>query len=114
MIRCVFNNPQIERYELYFTPRKSVEPIPLRLIRSAHIGHLVKTRGIVIRASELMPQLVVATYVCDRLEEICFCFCGFEWFHSIDALPRFIRKWQPRFTCQKPNARVECAKAKLR
>ena len=51
-----------------------MDPIPLRLIRSAHIGHLVKTRGIVIRASELMPQLVVATYVCDRSGEVFFFF----------------------------------------
>jgi DNA replication licensing factor MCM7 len=56
----------MRRYELSFVPRRLQEPLALRNIRSEHIGHLVKTRGIVVRASELMPQIVVATYVCDR------------------------------------------------
>ncbi len=56
----------MRRYELSFVPRALQEPLALRNIRSEHIGHLVKTRGIVVRASELMPQIVVATYVCDR------------------------------------------------
>ncbi len=55
----------MRRYELYFVPRRLQDPVALRNIRSQHIGHLVKTRGIVVRASELMPQIVVATYVCD-------------------------------------------------
>ena len=65
----------MRRYELYFVPRREIDPVALRNIHSRDIGHLVKTRGIVIRASELMPQIVVATYVCDR--------CGDEIYQEV-------------------------------
>ena len=56
----------IRRYQLIFVLSEEDPPLFLRKIRAGHIGKLIKTRGIVVRASELMPLCQVATYVCDN------------------------------------------------
>lgn len=42
----------------------------MREIKATSIGSLVTIRGIVVRASDVKPQMQVAVYVCDV--------CGFE------------------------------------
>lgn len=42
----------------------------MRETRASQIGSLVTVRGIVVRASDVKPQMQVAVYVCDV--------CGFE------------------------------------
>jgi len=66
---------------------RSEESVPLRNIRAQHIGHLIKTRGIVVRTSELMPLVRVATYSCDK--------CSYEVYQEVSG-----RNFMPRFTCE--------------
>lgn len=62
--------------ELRIHPHKnSNHPIPLRYVRSAHIGRLVTVQGIVTRITEVKPLIKVATYNCDQ--------CGFEVFQTV-------------------------------
>eukprot|EP01125_Pyxidicula_operculata_P019919 TRINITY_DN7254_c0_g1_i4.p1 TRINITY_DN7254_c0_g1~~TRINITY_DN7254_c0_g1_i4.p1 ORF type:complete len:661 (-),score=157.97 TRINITY_DN7254_c0_g1_i4:83-2065(-) len=54
------------RFELHFIPRKKLREvtIPLRQVRSQHIGKLITVKGMVTRVSEVKPMVVVATYTC--------------------------------------------------
>ena len=47
----------------------------MREIKGHQIGSLVTVRGIVVRASDVKPQVQVAVYVCDT--------CGFEVYQVI-------------------------------
>jgi DNA replication licensing factor MCM7 len=82
----------LRRYELHFIPQLESDALPLRKIRAEHIGHLVKTRGIVIRASELMPQVTVAVYLCDK--------CGCEAYQEVTA-----KNFMPLFSCESPKCK---------
>jgi DNA replication licensing factor MCM7 len=70
-----FPRELMRRYELRFLPRAAVEVVPLRLVRSPHIGHLITVRGIVTRVSDVKPLVTVATYTCDQ--------CGFEIYQEV-------------------------------
>lgn len=83
---CDCDRALIRRYELHFAPRRDTEALPLRKIHAEHIGRLVKTRGIVIRASELMPQVLVAVYLCDK--------CGHEVYQEVST-----KTFMPLFAC---------------
>lgn len=83
----IYPAPLLRRYELHFVPRADSEPIGLRRIRAEHIGSLLKTRGIVVRASELMPQVTVAVYLCDK--------CGHEVYQPVTT-----KNFMPLFECQ--------------
>lgn len=58
----------MRRYELRFIPRVKFmdEPIPLRKVRSKHIGKLITVKGIVIRITEVKPLVAVCTYTCSQ------------------------------------------------
>lgn len=47
----------------------------MREIKGAQIGSLISIKGIVIRASDVKPQMQVATYTCDV--------CGYEVYQVI-------------------------------
>lgn len=55
----------LRSHEIHLKPSIHEELVPLRKIRSKHVGTLLSTRGIVTRVSDVKPQIVVATYVCD-------------------------------------------------
>ena len=65
----------------------------IRSVRSKHIGHLVSIQAVVVRASDVKPQAVVATYTCDS--------CGSEIYQPIHA-----REFLPLQTCPTPNCRT--------
>lgn len=62
------------RYELYFIPFDQTAT-PIRDVLASQMGHLITVRGLVIRASDVKPQVVVATYTCSQ--------CGYETFQKI-------------------------------
>jgi DNA replication licensing factor MCM7 len=70
-----FPRELMRRYELRFVPRAAIDVVPLRLVRSPHIGHLITVRGIVTRVSDVKPLVTVATYTCDQ--------CGFEIYQEV-------------------------------
>ncbi|NXF93925.1 MCM7 factor, partial [Eubucco bourcierii] len=63
--------------ELYFLAPSSAKPLRIRDVRAGSIGHLVTIRGVVTRATEVQPRLVVATYSCDQ--------CGAETYQPIES-----------------------------
>lgn len=69
--------PQLmRRFEIAFTePKGRYRALAVRDVKAKDIGKLVSVKGIVTRATEVKPQLEVATYTCDR--------CGSEIFQPI-------------------------------
>ncbi|KAJ1454692.1 minichromosome maintenance protein [Pelagophyceae sp. CCMP2097] len=70
------------RFELRLVPPASVLPSPLREMRAADIGRLVRVRGIVTRATDVKPLVEVVTYTCDD--------CGYEVYHDVSARRDFL------------------------
>jgi len=66
------------------------KPIPVRDVKSEHMGKLVTVRGVVTRCTEVKPMMVVATYTCDQ--------CGAETYqpvrHGYGEMLKFISSLQ--------------------
>lgn len=60
---------------VHFKPLSSDKPQSVRNIKSAHVGSLVKLRGVVVRISEVKPLMSVCTFTCDK--------CGFEIYQEV-------------------------------
>ena len=70
---------------------------PLRNVRSRSIGHLVTIRGMIVRASDVKPCCVVATYSCDL--------CGSEIYQVVQSKREFMpQRFCPSPQCQKNNS----------
>ncbi|XP_063997132.1 DNA replication licensing factor MCM7 isoform X1 [Pogoniulus pusillus] len=67
----------LRRFEVYFLAPSSCKPLRIRDVRAGSIGHLVTVRGVVTRATEVQPRLLVATYSCDQ--------CGAETYQPIES-----------------------------
>ncbi|NXG45853.1 MCM7 factor, partial [Psilopogon haemacephalus] len=67
----------LRRFELYFLAPSSAKPLRIRDVRAGSVGHLVTIRGVVTRATEVQPRLLVATYSCDQ--------CGAETYQPIES-----------------------------
>jgi len=63
------------RFEVFIIPGNAERARKLREVRAADIGHLVKIKGMVTRASDVKPRIAVATYTCEE--------CGSEIFAEI-------------------------------
>lgn len=64
--------------EIYFKSPTTAKPKVVRDVRADSIGQLVAVRGIVTRATEVKPMMVVATYTCDQ--------CGAETYQPVRLL----------------------------
>lgn len=53
----------------------------VRNVKSAHVGSLVKLRGVVVRISEVKPLMSVCTFTCDK--------CGYEIYQEVSDLCYF-------------------------
>uniref|UniRef100_A0A667WLB1 DNA replication licensing factor MCM7 n=1 Tax=Myripristis murdjan TaxID=586833 RepID=A0A667WLB1_9TELE len=71
----------MRRFEIYFKSPTTSKPKVVRDVRADSIGQLVAVRGIVTRATEVKPMMVVATYTCDQ--------CGAETYQPIQS-PSFM------------------------
>ncbi|XP_051781173.1 DNA replication licensing factor MCM7 isoform X2 [Erpetoichthys calabaricus] len=71
----------MRRFEVYFKPPSTLKPRVVRDVKADSIGKLVTVRGIVTRATEVKPMMVVATYTCDQ--------CGAETYQPIQS-PSFM------------------------
>ncbi len=61
---------------------RSNSGVSLRTVRSKDMGHLVTIRGMIVRASDVKPSCVVATYSCDN--------CGCEVYQLIENKREFM------------------------
>ena len=68
--------------------------MPLRHVRSRSMGRLVTISGMIVRASDVKPQCVVATYTCDE--------CGVEIYQDVQNKREFMPKREcPNKDCGK-------------
>lgn len=70
--------------EVYFKSRGAQKHSSIREVKADSIGKLVSVKGIVTRATEVKPMMVVATYTCDT--------CGNETYQPVSCfflLPSF-------------------------
>ncbi|KAL4220076.1 Mcm2-7 hexameric complex component [Mactra antiquata] len=65
----------MRRFEVYFKSRGAQKHSSIREVKADCIGKLVSVKGIVTRATEVKPMMVVATYTCDT--------CGNETYQPI-------------------------------
>lgn len=95
----------VRRYTLLFKPRSGTldEPakaLAVREIRGEHLGHLITTRAIVTRVSDVKPIVQVNAYTCDR--------CGAEIFQPITD-----RQYGPLTMCPSEDCKTNQAKGQL-
>lgn len=62
-------------YETMLLPRPQEKTVPLRYVRSEHVGKLVTVSGIVTRVTEVKPRVAGAVYVCHS--------CGYEVYQEV-------------------------------
>lgn len=68
------------RFEVRFAPRSEAKAGSLRNVVATDLGKLVTVKCIVVRASDIKPICVVATYTCDQ--------CGYELYQEVRARRR--------------------------
>jgi DNA replication licensing factor MCM7 len=75
--------------------------VSLRFVRSRSMGRLVTVRGMIVRASDVKPSCVVATYTCDA--------CGCEVYQIVENKREFLpQRVCPSLVCsQRPGSRIE-------
>ena len=79
--------------EVYFKSPNAEKQVAIREVKAESIGKLVCVKGIVTRATEVKPMMVVATYTCDtcgnetyqpvRLAVVIALFSGLEMHHTL-------------------------------
>jgi DNA replicative helicase MCM subunit Mcm2 (Cdc46/Mcm family) len=74
---------------VYLHTSKDEKALAVRDIKAAHIGKMVKLRGIVIRSTEVKPHASVITYTCDTCanetyQPVCVCVYLLNQFHCPD------------------------------
>ncbi|CAN8065741.1 unnamed protein product [Agarophyton chilense] len=77
-------------FETLLIPQPNEKAIPLRMVRSEHVGRLVTVTGIVTRITEVKPRLEVATYTCHS--------CGYEVYQQVSA-----NTYMPILSCPTQN-----------
>jgi len=75
-------------HETRLLPPSTVQTLPLRRLKAANIGHLVKLRGIVIRVSDVKPLAKVLAYTCES--------CGHKLYYDLSRKTEFL----PPSTCE--------------
>lgn len=79
-------------YETLLIPRPGDKSVPLRFVRSEHVGRLVTVSGIVTRVTEVKPRVAAAVYVCHG--------CGYEVYQEVSG-----KSYMPIQTCPTQNHR---------
>lgn len=67
----------LRNYMLRVVARRDLAIVPLRCVRAAFVGKMIKIRGLVTKVTAVKPSLSVATYVCDS--------CGSEIYQEISG-----------------------------
>lgn len=77
-------------YETLLIPRPGDKSVPLRFVRSEHVGKLLTVSGIVTRVTEVKPRVAAAVYVCHS--------CGYEVYQEVNG-----RSYMPVQSCPTSN-----------
>lgn len=79
---------------------KTLSGVSLRHVRSRSMGRLVIIRGMIVRASDVKPACVVATYTCDA--------CGAEVYQVIEHKREFLpQRLCPSAQCQQTGGKMD-------
>ncbi|KUF99304.1 DNA replication licensing factor MCM7 [Phytophthora nicotianae] len=89
----------MRRFEVHLIPGVKLKAVPIRDVKAAKVGALVRIKGMVTRVSTVKPLLTVATYTCEA--------CAYEVYQEVKA-----RQFNPLTQC--PSERCEANKAQGR
>ena len=98
--RTPFPPELMRRFEVYFRTPGTEKSLPIREVKAACIGKLVNVKGIVTRATEVKPMMVVATYTCDQ--------CGAETYQTVTGTA-----FMPLLMCPAEDCRVNKSGGRL-
>lgn len=90
----------MKRFEIYLCNTSTCKPIPIRDVKAGYIGKLVTIRGVVTRATEVKPLMIVATYTCDH--------CGAETYQPVNSM-----SFMPIVMCPSEDCRVNKSGGRL-
>ena len=65
---------------IVYGPKAAYDPLAIRQLKSEKIGSLLAIKAIVVRASDVKPEIILATFNCDV--------CGFENYQQVHG-PEF-------------------------
>lgn len=82
--------PFVNQHHGKNSPKEDDRGVSLRSVRSRSMGRLVTIQGMIVRASDVKPSCVVATYTCDE--------CGCEVYQLIPHK----REFMPQRICPSP------------
>ncbi|RLN93278.1 hypothetical protein BBJ28_00012583 [Nothophytophthora sp. Chile5] len=88
----VFPPALMRRFEVRLVPGVKLKAVPIREVKAAKVGTLVRIKGMVTRVSTVKPLLTVATYTCEA--------CAYEVYQEVNA-----RQFNPLSQC--PSERCE-------
>eukprot|EP00644_Phytophthora_capsici_P011688 jgi/Phyca11/536287/estExt2_fgenesh1_pg.C_PHYCAscaffold_500046 len=95
----IFPPALMRRFEVHLIPGVKLKAVPIREVKAAKVGALVRIKGMVTRVSTVKPLLTVATYTCEA--------CAYEVYQEVKA-----RQFNPLTQC--PSERCETNKAQGR
>ncbi|EEY58911.1 DNA replication licensing factor MCM7 [Phytophthora infestans T30-4] len=95
----IFPPALMRRFEVHLIPGVKLKAVPIRDVKAAKVGALVRIKGMVTRVSTVKPLLTVATYTCEA--------CAYEVYQEVKA-----RQFNPLTQC--PSERCETNKAQGR
>ena len=107
-LETIFPPELLRRYGLSFKPvspngssdERDNKPMAIRNVKGEHLGHLITLRGIVTRATEVKPAILVSGYVCDT--------CGSEVFQPVTS-----RSYTPLLECSSSDCKENNTKGQL-
>ncbi|KAG3073347.1 DNA replication licensing factor [Phytophthora idaei] len=91
----IFPPALMRRFEVHLIPGVKLKAVPIRDVKAAKVGALVRIKGMVTRVSTVKPLLTVATYTCEA--------CAYEVYQEVKA-----RQFNPLTQC--PSERCETNK----
>ncbi|KAE8997320.1 DNA replication licensing factor [Phytophthora rubi] len=95
----IFPPALMRRFEVHLVPGVKLKAVPIRQVKAAKVGALVRIKGMVTRVSTVKPLLTVATYTCEA--------CAYEVYQEVKA-----RQFNPLTQC--PSERCQTNKAQGR
>ncbi|KAG3159437.1 DNA replication licensing factor [Phytophthora cactorum] len=95
----IFPLALMRRFEVHLIPGVKFKAVPIRDVKAAKVGALVRIKGMVTRVSTVKPLLTVATYTCEA--------CAYEVYQEVKA-----RQFNPLTQC--PSERCETNKTQGR
>lgn len=82
----VFPPALMRRFEVRLVPGVKTKAVPIRQVKAAKVGQLVRIKGMVTRVSNVKPLLTVATYTCES--------CAYEVYQEVIS-----RQFNPIVQC---------------